>query len=85
MSESAAQKPNDLVITYVAGFGGTQAQKNEDYIRLQKALEEGYRVVDFNVTPTGAGGASTTIGACLITVLLQHPGAGSSMYAKHKA
>ena len=61
-----ADKSKDLVITYVVIInGGTPGSD-----KVQKALDDGYRVLDIIATPVAVGGSSASPGFCAVTVLL---------------
>ena len=61
-----ADKATDLVISYSVHYDGS-VHGNES---LEKALAEGYRVVDVISTAATLGGESTGCGHCVVTVLL---------------
>jgi hypothetical protein len=61
-----AEKAKDLVTSYSVITGGKLIGHEE----LQKALEDGYRVVD--VIPTPAATAGTSSGAVVVTVVLSN-------------
>jgi hypothetical protein len=69
-----AEKATDLVMSYIVHPTG----KVENHEGLQKALAEGYRVVDVFLTPMQVGGEGSNIGSVVVTVLLStdHRGSG---------
>lgn len=62
-----ADKATDLVISYAVRYDGTV---KDSYAPLQKALDDGYRVIDVFTNAASSGGASNSPGTVVVTVLL---------------
>lgn len=70
---SQNEKPTDLVLSYLVDDNGVYTAKRggaqeSDIDRLNKALKEGYRVIDVLSTSVPSGG--DRVGAAAVTVVL---------------
>jgi hypothetical protein len=62
-----SEEPADLVVSYIVSGKGIVKETDD---ALNEALKNGYRVVDVLATEMRPSGASNTVGAICVTVVL---------------